>query len=95
MNAELLRKLREGKLQEPSKDMKEIESCVMIQRRMRGIQARKKVEGMRYEEMIFLGMNVKPKNVNQMKNDPIKKMEQYMRERKKIQKGNEKMYNHA
>lgn len=30
-----------------------------------------------------------------MKNDPIKKMEQYMRERKKIQKGNEKMYNHA
>jgi len=30
MNAELLRKLREGKLQEPSKDMKEIESCVML-----------------------------------------------------------------
>jgi len=56
MNVELLRKLREGKLQEPSKDMKEIESCVMLQKRMRGILARKAVEKVRLEEMEFLGM---------------------------------------
>lgn len=74
MQAEMVRKLREGKLQETSKDQKEIESCVILQRRMRGILARKKVEEMRDEEMEFLGMKRKKKTPEEMINDPIKKM---------------------
>lgn len=88
MNVELLRKLREGKLQEPSKDMKEIESCVMLQKRMRGILARKAVEKVRLEEMEFLGMQRKTKTTEELLNDPIKKMDQMKLERKKIQDGN-------
>ena len=88
MNVELLRKLREGKLQEPSKDMKEIESCVMLQKRMRGILARKAVEKVRLEEMEFLGMQRKTKTKEELLNDPIKKMDQMKLERKKIQDGN-------
>jgi len=85
MQAEIVRKLREGKLQEPSKDMKEIESCVVLQRRMRGILARKTVDGMREEEMEFLGMKRKKKTQEDLLNDPIKKMQLMQVERKKIQ----------
>jgi len=92
MQAELVRKLREGKLQEQSKDMKEIESCVLLQKRMRGILARKQVELLRNEEMEFLGMSRKKKTPEEMLNDPIKKMEQTLLERKKIQEGNMKQY---
>jgi hypothetical protein len=41
---------------------------------MRGILARKKVEEMRAEEMVFLGMARKPKTKEDLKNDPIEKM---------------------
>lgn len=74
MNVELLRKLREGKLQEPSKDLKEIEACVLIQKRMQGIIARKQVDRMRNEEMEFLGMRRKQKTTEEEINDPIRKM---------------------
>lgn len=43
---------------------------------MRGILARKKVEGMRQDEMVFLGMARKPKGLEEMKNDPIQKMKE-------------------
>lgn len=55
-NAEMMRLLREGKLTEPNKESQENESCVFLQKRMRGILARKYVERLRLEEMEFLGM---------------------------------------
>jgi len=45
-----------------------------VQKRFRGILARKKVEEMRQEEMIFLGMARKPKTKEEEENDPVKKM---------------------
>ena len=59
--AETMRLLREGKLQEQSKESQENESCVFLQKRMRGILARKYVERLRFEEMEFLGMVKKQK----------------------------------
>jgi hypothetical protein len=41
MQAEMVRKLREGKLQEQGTDQKLSEACVLLLRRMRGILARK------------------------------------------------------
>ena len=42
--------------------------------------------------MEFLGMSRKKKTPEEMLNDPIKKMEQTLLERKKIQDGNMKAY---
>jgi len=42
--------------------------------------------------MEFLGMSRKKKTPEEMLNDPIKKMEQTLLERKKIQEGNMKQY---
>jgi hypothetical protein len=49
---------------------------VFIQKRVLGILARKGVERMRTEEMEFLGMSRKRKTKEEIKNDPIKKMEE-------------------
>ena len=42
---------------------------------MRGILARRKVESMRMEEMVFLGIKLKNKPRGDPKTDPIAKME--------------------
>ena len=52
---------------------------------IRGILARKTIEKMRQEEMIFLGMQRKPKTEEEKKNDPIKASEETQDTRKKIQ----------
>ena len=80
----MLRKLREGRLPEPNKDNQENESCVFIQKRLRGILARKNVERLRTEEMEFLGMVRKKKTPEEERNDPIKKMEETRLVRKNI-----------
>ena len=80
----MVRKLREGKIKEENKDQRETDASVLLQRRMRGILARKTVESMREEEMEFLGMKRKKKTPEEMLNDPIKKMRSSMQERKKI-----------
>ena len=36
--------------------------------------ARKRVEEVRQEEMVFLGMARKPKTLEEMKNDPVERM---------------------
>ena len=43
---------------------------------IRGILARKTIEKMRQEEMIFLGMQRKPKTEEEKKNDPIKEADE-------------------
>lgn len=59
---------------------------------MRGIIARKYVENLRSEEMEFLGMTTRKKTAEEERNDPIKKMQQQMNERKNIQEGNWRTY---
>ena len=56
MKEELGRKFKEGKIQRESEENKENNACVFVQRRIRGILARKHVERVRAEEMEFLGM---------------------------------------
>jgi len=72
---ELEKKKREGKLKQESGENKEINASVLLQRRIRGILARKFVERLRTEEMEFLGMARKKKTPEEERNDPIKKME--------------------
>ena len=50
---------------------------------------------MREEEMEFLGMKRKKKTPEELMHDPIKKMQQSMSERKKIQEGYMKAYKNA
>lgn len=53
--------MHNGKIQQPNKQEAEEHSAEIIQRRIRGILDRAKIEKMRQEEMIFLGMQRKPK----------------------------------
>lgn len=82
----MMRKLREGKgkVPEPNRDNMESDACVFIQKRMRGILARKGVERTRQEEMEFLGMTRKKRSPEEERNDPIKKMEETRKERKLV-----------
>ena len=79
------RKQREGKMQELSNQEKEAISAEYVQRRIRGILARKQVEQMRQEEMIFLGMQRKPKTAAELAlDDPIAEMERTKQIRKQM-----------
>ena len=95
LEVERLRQLREGKISEPTKDNQENDFSVVIQKRFRGILARKQVERLRAEEMEFLGMQRRKKTQEEERNDPIKKMEETRQIRKNIQEGNWKSYQHA
>ena len=84
--AEMKRKIREGLIKERTKEQEENEASVFIQKRLRGILARKRVEELRQDEMVFLGMARKPKTKEEIKNDPIEKSKRTMDERKMKQK---------
>ena len=64
--------MHNGKMQAASRQEQEEMSGELIQCQIRGILARKTIEKMRQEEMIFLGMQRKPKTEEEKKNDPIK-----------------------
>lgn len=85
-DAEIKRKIKDGLMKEESAEQKELNASLIIQKRMRGILSRKKVEEMRAEEMVFLGMARKPKTKEDLKNDPIEKMKRTQDERKLVQK---------
>jgi hypothetical protein len=97
LNEQMMRKLREGKgkAPEPNRENRENDSCVFIQKRLRGILARKHVERLRVEEMEFLGMIRKKKTPEEERNDPIKKLEETRKERKLVQVNNWMRYNDA
>lgn len=83
------RKVREGKMPEASPQEKEQLASEYVQRRIRGILARKQVEQMRQEEMIFLGMERKPKTTTELAlDDPIFEMNETKRKRKQMQEDN-------
>ena len=75
---EMFQKIKEGLIKEKSKDEMENEATLVIQRRMRGIIARKRIDEIRQEEMVFLGMSRKPRV------DPINRAKKTMDERKQI-----------
>ena len=90
--ADLVRRLREGKLPAPNKDNQINESCVFIQQKIRGILGRLTVDKMRTDEERFLGMKTKVLSRDEMKNDPVVIAEQKRLERKNVQEGNWKQY---
>ena len=79
------KKLHNGNLVKASTEQAEDESAKIVQCHIRGILARKEIEKMREEEMIFLGMKRKPKSDEEIKNDPIKDAEVTRANRKAIQ----------
>lgn len=54
--SEVRKRMHNGKMQAPTKQEAEEQSAEIIQCHIRGILARKTIEKMRQEEMIFLGM---------------------------------------
>ena len=64
-------KLNNGKMNAMNKQEIEDQSAEIIQDRIRGILARKTIERMRQDEMIFLGMQRKPKTEDEKKADPV------------------------
>ena len=83
------RRLQQGKIEDRGSGMQaEQASAEFIQRRIRGILARRQIENMRQEEMVFLGMLRKPKGPDEIENDPIKKQDGTMEQRKQAQVAN-------
>jgi hypothetical protein len=78
------KKLHNGNLIKATSEQAEDESAKIVQCHIRGILARKEIEKMREEEMIFLGMKRKPKSDDEIKNDPIKESETTRDNRKAI-----------
>ena len=78
------KRMHNGKMQAPTKQEQEEQSAEIAQCRIRGILARKTIEKMRQEEMIFLGMTRKPKTEDEKKNDPIKASDETRANRKMI-----------
>lgn len=74
--AKLRRDIKEGKapVDSQNNENKDNEASIFIQRRVRGILARKYVERMREEEMEFLGMCRKKKTSEELVRDPSNKM---------------------
>ena len=78
------KRMHNGKMAAPSKEEQADQAAEIVQNRIRGILARKEIEDMRQEEMIFLGMVRKPKTEEEKAEDPIKKAEETRRQRKEI-----------
>ena len=79
------KRMHNGKMVAPTKQEAEEASGEVIQSRIRGVLARKTIEKMRQEEMIFLGMQRKPKTEEEKKNDPIKEAAGTQVHRKNVQ----------
>ena len=69
------KRLYNGKMSAPTQSQAEEQSAELIQCQIRGILDRKKIEKMRQDEMIFLGMQRKPKTEEEKLKDPIKQAE--------------------
>ena len=82
---DIRKRMHNGKMLAPTKQENEEQAAEIIQCLIRGILARKTIEKMRQEEMIFLGMQRKPKTEEEKKNDPIKAADETQDYRKKIQ----------
>jgi len=84
-SADNKKKMGAGKMNQPSKEETTDQAAEIVQNRIRGILARKEIEDMRQEEMIFLGMVRKPKTEEEIAKDPMKVAEETRRLRKERQ----------
>lgn len=80
LDREMFQKIKDGVVKERSKDQMENDAALFIQRHIKGILARKNIDEIRQEEMVFLGMSRKPKT------GPIAQMKKTMEIRKQKQK---------
>jgi hypothetical protein len=80
LDKEMFQKIKDGVVKERSKDQMENDAALFIQRHIKGILARKNIDEIRQEEMVFLGMSRKPKT------GPIAQMKKTMEIRKQKQK---------
>lgn len=87
--------LKSNKQVEMTIQEKEQAAAEFVQRRIRAILARKQVEAMRQEEMIFLGMQRKPKTDEELKHGPIQMAEGTAENRKQKQEDNMLVFDKA
>ena len=66
------KQLQKGRQMEQSQQVKEAKAAEFLQKRFRGILARREVEELREEEMVFLGMKPRPKTAAEEAADPVK-----------------------
>jgi hypothetical protein len=76
MEREMFQKIKDGLIKEKNRDELDNEATLLIQKRLKGVLARKRIDDLRQEEMVFLGMSRKPKN------EPINRAKKTMDERK-------------
>ena len=86
------KRLYNGKMSAPTQSQAEEQSAELIQCQIRGILDRKKIEKMRQEEMIFLGMQRKPKTEEEKSKDPIKQEEKTRSDRQKYRDQNWELF---
>ena len=77
--------MHNGKLAARSDEETQAAAAEIVQNRIRGILARKEIEDMRQEEMIFLGMVRRPKTAAEVMRDPIKIATETRIRRKQVQ----------
>ena len=93
---ELFEKRKLGLIPQQDPDALNNEAIIRIQRRMRGILARKYVDSLRNDEMEFLGMSRKRPNLDDPNyRDPIELAKKTEAERKRVQATNFANYNDA
>lgn len=83
--ADLKRKIKEG-LVIASEEERERKATILIQKRLKGLLARRKTGRMRQEELYFLGMAEKPKTKEEEKKSNTSRVKEIESKRKKDQK---------
>lgn len=86
LKTDLMEKRRLGLIPNVDPEQQELDSTIFVQRRMQGILARKYVEGLRNEEMEFLGMSRKKPLLVEGEKDPLEKQITTTFDRKNKQK---------
>jgi hypothetical protein len=76
LERERFQMIKDGLIKDRKQDEIENDAALFIQRRLKGILARKRIDDMRDEEMVFLGMSRKPKK------EPLERAKKTMDERK-------------
>ena len=84
--------LQKGRQMEQSQQVKEAKAAEFLQKRFRGILARRTVEEMREDEMVFLGMKPRPQTAAELAADPVKAREETKNRAKMIQRANQNDY---
>jgi ATP-dependent 26S proteasome regulatory subunit len=83
-DAEMKKRIKEG-LEMASDTEKDNRATLLVQKRLKGLIARAKVNKMRQEELYFLGMAERPKTLEELKNSTSEKVKDIEASRKRRQ----------